>query len=257
MPFIEECKQFAALHARSQNLPEQDWQKVLSKIKHDEAGQPESWASEWLDQGDRYSKEGRKKEAYQCYNLARFPYVRSTCTQIALDRCVSTFREWIVELGKEVQTRRFSYQGRSVPFYLSGADSPSKPLLLVIGGIVSLKEQWSPFLFLGPKLGFSVAVIECPGVGENPLVYEQNSHQMISAVLDSLANEVDVDQTYFVGMSFGGQLGIGAALKDSRIKGITTVWRSSSPLLPGSGQLGEIAQNYPIHTSSYMRHSGD
>jgi esterase FrsA len=223
LSFIEECKQFAVLHARSQQLSEQDWNDVLTRIHHDDTEEPGNWTDEWLRLGDRYRNEGKKAEAYQCYNLARFPYVRSTLGSTALKRCVETFREWVAESGKAVQYRSFTHQGQSVPFYLSGLTAPDRPLLLVIGGIVSLKEQWSPFLFLGPKLGFTVAVIECPGVGENPLVYTENAHQMISAVLDSLAGEVNVDETYFVGMSFGGQLGIAAALVDARIRGITTV----------------------------------
>jgi esterase FrsA len=176
-----------------------------------------------MAQGDRLYRENKKEEAYQCYNLGRFPYVYSDARQKSLAKCILSFNEWVQECGFYVEKAEINYQNQSIPVYLSGFDDLQKPVLFVIGGIVSLKEQWSPFLFLGPKLGCAVVVAEGPGVGENPLAYQPDSFKMISSVLDQLAPRANVKQTYMVGMSFGGYLGIQAALEDSRIQGITTV----------------------------------
>jgi pimeloyl-ACP methyl ester carboxylesterase len=99
----------------------------------------------------------------------------------------------------------------------------SKRLLLVLGGIVSIKEQWGELLNNADRLGMTVAITEMPGVGENTVPYDRTSWEMLPRLLDELGESSGVQCTYMTAMSFGGHLAMRAALHDMRISGIVTV----------------------------------
>ncbi|WP_139491986.1 alpha/beta fold hydrolase [Brevibacillus dissolubilis] len=223
MDYLSELKDLVVLHARSQHLNDADLKSLLNRVQREEGDDSGSWAYEWIGLGNQLLSSNKTEQAIQCYNFARFPYIDSTVRQKAHNLCIQTFLTLVEQSKKKVEIITVPYQGNEIKVYAAGLDHPNRPLLFVIGGIVSIKEQWSKFLFASEKLGFGVVVAECPGVGENPLVYDENSHQMIGCVLDALAGRIDVSSTYYVGMSFGGQLGIQQALVDKRIRGITTV----------------------------------
>ncbi|MFC7440399.1 alpha/beta fold hydrolase [Laceyella putida] len=220
---LEESKRFVMLSASSLPLNPEMIKSVLGRIHHDKGTGAGDWASEWMAEGDRLYQENKQMEAYLCYSLGRFPYVSSPVRQKCLDKCLLTFNEWVFDLEVPVEKTQVHDRNGSIPVYLSGFGDPQKPVLIVMGGIFSLKEQWSSLLLLGPKLGFSVIVVEGPGVGENPLICQPESHKMISSLLDQLATRANVSQAYLVGMGFGGLLGIRAAIADSRIQGITAI----------------------------------
>src|SRR5205823_1603612 len=71
--------------------------------------------------------------------------------------------------------------------------------------------------------GFSAAIAECPGVGENLLRYAPGCHRFLGTILDEFSRATGTCAAYIVGFSFGGYLAIEQALEDSRIRGITAV----------------------------------
>ncbi|MBE5102259.1 alpha/beta fold hydrolase [Priestia aryabhattai] len=217
--YLQELKQFVELHIKSQSLNLVKPVEVLERISSPKGKGEGTWAFEWLQAGNEVF-EKNVLEAIQCYNFARFPYVNDETQQEAYEKLISSFDSYlsITNIKKE----RLSFNGGTFNVYTSSLN-PKKPLLLVMGGIVSIKEQWFKFLEVGPKLNFSVIVAEFPKVGENSLPFQANSFEIIQNILNYFEDEVDVDHTYYVGMSFGGQLGIQCAVKDSRIKGIVTV----------------------------------
>jgi esterase FrsA len=219
---LEELKNFVGLHAKSQNLNAVELAALMDRIREPCGNAPHSWVREWMDLGESHLTANRLDKAMQCFNFARFPYVDSPERQCALNKCVETFESLSLRTGRSFRDL-VQVAGVSVPVYFSGVTSRPKPLLIVIGGIVSIKEQWRALLLLGPRLGYTTALAECPGVGENPLIYGQDSAAFLSAIIDHYTDKVLSGNVVILGLSFGGHLAIRAALTDNRIKKIITV----------------------------------
>lgn len=221
---LKELKQYVNLHIKSQQFKIIKTEDVLKSIKKTpsltNSCLKDSWESRWVQAANESMDKGHISDAIQCYNIARFPFPQNIIQEKAGLELTKLFKKEYC--NKNIQKHILELGNKSFSFYTGYLD-PSKPCLLVIGGIVSLKEQWKVFLSAGKKMGFSVIITEFPGVGENKLQFDENCSEMLGAILDSLSGKAKVDNTYIVGMSFGGQLAIKHAIKDERIKGITTV----------------------------------
>ncbi|WP_210592340.1 alpha/beta hydrolase [Streptomyces sp. GESEQ-35] len=224
---IDELKQFVVVHSRAQRLPPELCEEVLARIGHDGEG-PGSWTEEWAAAARKLAAEDRLLDASQCWNTARFPYVDGTPRARAQQACSETFAQW--SGAQETVIERVDVtlpdgDGTRLPFVALAAglsaDVP-RPLLVVTGGIVSVKEQWAPALLLAEQLGLAMVATEMPGVGENRLGYGKDSWRMLSALLDTLADRADVDRTYASAMSFSGHMALRGALHDPRIRGVVT-----------------------------------
>ncbi|MGO4421487.1 alpha/beta hydrolase [Streptomyces sp. MCAF7] len=224
---IDELKQFIVVHSHAQRLPPALCEEVLSRIEHDGTGAG-SWTAEWSDMARKLAVEDRLLEACQCWNTARFPYVDEPQRAEAQRACVETFRQWsspqgLIERVEVTVPGSADGPGGRFACLAAGlsADTP-RPLLVVMGGIVSVKEQWAPALLLADQLGLAMVAAEMPGVGENELVYRKDSWRMLSALLDTLADRADVGRTYASAMSFSGHMALRGALHDPRIRGVVT-----------------------------------
>jgi esterase FrsA len=214
---LAELKKFVIAHAQALAMP--SYAEVLGRIDNDDSG-PGSWVAEWSRAGQELEDAGQLLEACQRYNMARFPFVDGPARQEALERCVGAFDRWR-QAVPVIQPLEVSLPGGTVRCWSSGlsADAP-KPLLVIMGGIVSIKEQWAPVLLGLGGLGVAGVVAEMPGVGENPLPYDRDSWQFLPALLDAVADRADVSRTYLLALSFSGHMAIRAALADRRIAGI-------------------------------------
>ncbi|WP_033040485.1 alpha/beta hydrolase [Streptomyces monomycini] len=220
---VTELKQYVGAHALSQSLPPEHFHKLLDRVRTDEGGAPGSWAGEWCRAGERLEQEGHLLEAVRHFNMARFPYVDGPARAEALERCVSVFDRWRKETGGIERLDVDTPEGR-VGCWTSGlSDTGRKPLLIFMGGIVSIKEQWAPLLGRLSKLGFAGLVTEIPGVGENGLPYHKDSWRLLPRLLDAVQGSADVANTYCITLSFSGHLAMRAALEDDRIRGVMTV----------------------------------
>jgi esterase FrsA len=164
--------------------------------------------------------DGQREAALQAFNFGRFPFVDGEARRDAHRRCVSLFESWILARRPEIQRRSVPFAGTEFPVYVSGSPGPKRPLLLVIGGIVSIKEQWYRSLLDGTKLGFAVCVAEFPGVGENPLSYTPENAAYIGAIIDALCGHERDVAVYCVAISFSGHLALLHAGVDPRIRGL-------------------------------------
>jgi esterase FrsA len=220
--YLQEIQNLVLLHARAQNMNMAHCNQVLAKIKSFEQEGEGGWGYEWTREGDRYFADGKAQGAFQFYNLARFPYPGNDDMQAAHEKCVKTFMSWAKDTGINFKRLVLNFKGVDIPFYFSSAGD-DKPLLLVMGGIVSIKEQWQAFLWAGKKLGVSVLVAEMPGVGENALVYDCTGYEFLSKLIDAVQDLANVSHTHIVAMSFSGNLALRQAREDNRIRAITTV----------------------------------
>ncbi|MDO6657361.1 hypothetical protein [Anaerobacillus sp. 1_MG-2023] len=220
---LSELKKYAGLHVKSQQFKGLDPQHVLNSIYKESTHEDKiegAWDCVWRKAAKQSLENGHVSDAIQCYNFARFPFPETNVQKESSEELVRAFEDHYCD--NNVKKHTIYVHDKKLSFYTANLN-PKKPCLLVLGGIVSIKEQWSVFLETGKKMGFSVVVTEFPGVGENSMIFQESSHQMIEMILNSLANETDVENTFVVGMSFGGQLAIKQSLFDPRIKGITTV----------------------------------
>ncbi|MCR6112591.1 alpha/beta hydrolase [Bacillus sp. A301a_S52] len=219
---IEELKQYARLHVRTHSFTKIDPLDILNNIHLPPCEVPTkgAWDQQWVTAAERCLKEGSMEDAIQCFNFARFPYPHTEQQKAASKELSIVFERTYAK--DNIRKHTFQAHGKPFSVYTSNLHL-NQPCLLVIGGIVSVKEQWKVFLKVGKKLGFSVIIMECPGVGENRTVYDNASHRMLGQVLDTFSSLANVNHTYIVGMSFGGHLAIKQALEDTRVKGITTV----------------------------------
>ncbi|MCD0451746.1 esterase FrsA [Actinocorallia sp. API 0066] len=216
---IAELKQFVVVHAKAQGIPEAEYRRVLDAVEHDDGDGPGSWVRAWTDAGREHENAGRLLEAFRRHNMARFPYVDGPARGAALDRCVEVFDRW--RGGTAIERLDLDLPGGRVRSWTTGLSAADpKPLLLVIGGIVSVKEQWAPVLLQAARLGLAGVVTEMPGVGENTLRYGEDSPRLLPAILDAVADRADAARTYAVALSFSGNLALHAAAADPRIRGV-------------------------------------
>ncbi|WP_406376587.1 esterase FrsA [Streptomyces sp. NBC_00647] len=219
---LDELKQHVVVHARTQGIPPSVYLDVLGRISDDGEGGAGSWVAEWSRAGDLQLAAGRPFEAFRFYSIARFPYPSGETRQSAAQNAVAAFDTWRQDIPGLTRIDVDLPDGR-VRCWAGGlsAERP-KPLLLLMGGIVSTKEQYATALAQAPQLDVAGIVTELPGVGENTLPYTSDSWRMIPVVLDAVADRADVDRTYAVALSFSGHLALRAALHDKRIRGVVT-----------------------------------
>lgn len=222
MSDIAELKNFVVAHTSSQGLPPEHYDPILDRVAHDDpGGGPGSWVAEWTRAADLLAAQGKPLEASVHYNMARFPFVDCAPRQAALERCTAAFDAWRTAAFPSIGRLDVELPGGRVRCWTVGLDTAQKrPLLVMTGGIVSIKEQWAAVLPQLDAFGFAGVVTEMPGVGENTLPYDADAPAMFPALLDAVAARADVSRTYLLALSFSGHLALKAALRDDRIKGV-------------------------------------
>ncbi|MFI1865561.1 alpha/beta fold hydrolase [Streptomyces jumonjinensis] len=222
MNHLEELKEFARLHAQGQGISGRQVAAVLPRITNDEPGHPASWARVWTGEADRLARAGRPLDACRRYALARFPHHGDHVRVRAQHNCVRTFDDWRRRRG--VGRLVLDHPEGTVACWTAGLDARRpRPLVLVMGGVVSVKEQWAPLLPKLARLGYAAVAAEMPGVGENTLRYRADSWRLLPFLLDRLAGRADTAETSVLGLSFSGHLALRAAADDPRIRSVHTV----------------------------------
>jgi pimeloyl-ACP methyl ester carboxylesterase len=216
---IGELKQFVLAHTRGQNVPRHE--EVLARIRADADGDG-SWAAEWSKSASELEREGKLLEACRHYSMARFPFVDGPARRKALEETVRTFDEWRRE-DNDIERLEIDLPAGRVAAWATGlSDGRRRPVILVSGGIVTVKEQWAPTLAAIRRLGMAGIVTEMPGVGENTLPYDTDGWKMLSHLLDHVAEQADVANSYALALSFSGHLAMRCALEDNRIRAVLT-----------------------------------
>jgi len=215
---VAELKQYVGVHARAQGIA--GFEDVLTTIQGDDDG-PHSWVAQWSRSAEKLERQGQLLEACRHYIMARFPYVDGPARQRALEQAVGTFDRWRRD---ESDIKRLNVDlpsGRLGCWTIDLDAGDHRPLLLIMGGIVSVKEQWALLLARARELGMAGLVTEMPGAGENTLRYDADSWHMVSDVLDAVRDAGgDPSRTYALALSFSGHMALRCAMEDRRIRGI-------------------------------------
>ncbi|MFG1918450.1 alpha/beta hydrolase [Micromonospora sp. NPDC048898] len=255
---VAELKEYTRVHARA--LAIAGYPELLSRIHTDDGDAPGAWTGEWCRTAAQLESRGAHLRAARHYAMARFPFVDGPARAGAQQRSVDAFDRW--RAGRGIERLRLSLPGGTATVWTAGL-GPDRPVLLVCGGIVTLKEQWAPILVQARRLGLAGVVAELPGVGENTQTYAAESWRLVPALLDALAGRADVDRTWAMALSFSGHLLLRAAAADQRIRGIVTAGapvrdfftdRAWQAALPGVtvATLAHLAGTTPDHLGAEL-----
>ncbi|WP_441250986.1 alpha/beta fold hydrolase [Kitasatospora sp. McL0602] len=227
---LDELKAYARLHARGQGIDARRVAEVLDRIQNDTEGDEHSWAKVWHAAADTLAARGRELEACAHYAMARFPYPSDPARAAAQEASVAAFDRWRTAHGGIERLEVTLPSGGTVRAWTAGLDAAEpRPLLVVMGGIVSVKEQWAPQLPKFAKQGFAAVVAELPGVGEHSAAYGADSWRLFPELLDALDGRARLTDVSLLTLSFSGHLALRAAAHDERIGRILTVGAPVGP----------------------------
>ena len=219
---VAELKRYALVHARGQGVPPQVYEPVRAAVDNDGDGDPRSWAAAWSRAAQEAWDAGRPLDASRLYALARFPYVDGPARREAHARSVAAFDAWRRTVPG-IEPLDLDLPGGRVRAWAAGLSTAEpRPLLVLMGGIVSTKESYAPPLAEADRLGMAGIVTEIPGVGENGVPYDAQSWRLLPDLLDAVADRADVRETYALALSFSGHLALRAAAADRRIRAVVT-----------------------------------
>ncbi|GAB3844940.1 alpha/beta hydrolase [Dactylosporangium cerinum] len=215
---LDELKRYIVAHARGQRIGK--LQEKLDSIVDDGDG-PGSWVTQWSAAAAALERRGQLLPASRHYIMARFPYPdRPTRTRAAHD-AAATFERW--RAGRDLHPLDFEHDGHPVRCWQSGLSSARpRPLVVIMGGHLTVKEQWAPRLGVFRRLGLAAVVADIPRIGGNTVPYDAGAHRFLSSLLDAVGDRADVRQTYAIALSFSGHLALRCALEDPRLRGVVT-----------------------------------
>jgi esterase FrsA len=223
---VAELKEYVRVHAKGQGI--RDYPVILDRIVCDEGGGPASWVGEWCADAEQEEARGHDLQAARRYALAAFPFIDGAARRDAHHRCVSAMQRWTAG-QRDIEPLEVALDEGVVRGWAAGLGGRGRPLVIVMGGIVTLKEQWAPILPGLRRLGLAGVVTEMPSVGENSVRYSPDSWRMVSGLLDALADRADVTRTHLIALSFSGHMALRCAAEDPRIASVITVGAPIGP----------------------------
>jgi hypothetical protein len=222
MSALIEAKRFVGLHARHMGLRPGFVADVLRRVEMLDGDGPRSWVHEWSKEAEAAARRSDGRVIANLYNLARFPCADTEAKLQAGRLAAEALGGWLAASGAG-ERRTARVDGSRVPFLFRAGPDADAPLVVLMGGIVSLKEQWGGFLALGRRLGCAIAIADFPGVGENPVRYTRGAAEVFGAIMDAVDGDCWADRTLIVAPSFGGHLAMLQSLLDDRVCGVVTV----------------------------------
>lgn len=216
---VGELKRFVLAHTKGQNVLHHE--EVLARVRTDAEGDG-SWTAEWSRSARELEGGGQLLDACRHYAMARFPFVDGPARRTAQTETVRTFDEWR-RTDKDIERLEIDLPGGRVAAWATGmSDGVRRPVMLVSGGIVTVKEAWAPTLAAVRRLGLAGIVTEMPGAGENTLPYDKDSWRMLSGLLDAVGDRADTANSHLLALSFSGHMALRCALEDKRVRAVLT-----------------------------------
>jgi 2,6-dihydroxypseudooxynicotine hydrolase len=220
------------------------------------------WAPNWRAVGEMHEalgddakQRGRVRsaaEAYQraawSYHLGKFLWFEDAELHGELrDRSVSIYRRALPHLDPPAERLEIPFEGHAIPGNLRRPGSPRPPLVLIVPGLDSSKEELFAIEEDFLRRGLATLTIDGPGQSENSVHFaiRPDWETVITPLLDHLFGldlGVDQDRVGLMGISMGAIYGPRAAAHDKRIKALVGLagpynlgecWDALNPLTRG------------------------
>ena len=251
---------FAACASFAQMAPTRTWEELkeetqrrvdknlspVAALKSEDARQAlanihsldrDEWAAAWSAIAEQYEKRAKNEEAgnnttaarddyfwaFRYYTVARWPVPNSPGKQKAYQNALAAFRNYGRLLDPPVEILHIPFEGKEIVGYIRlPRDARPAPLVFMINGTDSRKEDEIQGRDAMLRSGIGVVAVDMPGTGEAPIKADVGSERMFSRVLDYLATRPDVDSKRIVawGVSYGGHWAANIAYTErARLRG--------------------------------------
>ena len=248
----------------SQGVDYNDFFRTTARIqKWDE------WCREWVSTGDVHYELAEKAEvqgnslsageayisAALCYHFGKFVFQDFHAEYMpASQKAVEAFAKGLKLLDPTGERVEIPFENTNmVGTFRRPADADKPPLVLLLPGLDSTKEEFFYWERVFLKRGMATFTLEGPGQGE--CGYESHIHPdyevAVSAALDELTKrtDFDADRIGLAGVSLGGYYAPRATAFEPRIKAAVGNC--------GPWNFGECWDNLPgLTRSAFLYHSG-
>ena len=202
----------------------EDIEELKSAVASLEGTTDDLWAPVWLKIGQRYEKTAeelaaggdapaaRQKflQAKTYYSLARFPRPLTPLKEQANQACIRAYLKSCEFLDPPLEVVGVECAGKTITSHFraptcADAANPAPAVLIMCGGDMFKEDRgWAGEMAL--EHGLATLVMDGPGTGENPFLYEPESVVAWKAAVDYLAArpEVDAGRIGAFGISRGG-----------------------------------------------------
>ncbi|MER2472838.1 alpha/beta hydrolase [Photorhabdus laumondii] len=213
---LDEMKNYVILHAKTLGIHRKVSNLLLSidSLSDDSSS---GWGNIFWKEARHLERNNNHKEALGLYNIARFPYPATTIQHRSYDDYISLFKKMYIATHKLEEKITSDERQR---FYIK--HGKTKDIVIICGGIISLKEQWISALDIFHSLGFTVILTEMPCVGENEINFNIESFNMFSDILNVIDFSHE-NRCHLLAMSFSGYIALKNSCIDDRINAITMV----------------------------------
>jgi pimeloyl-ACP methyl ester carboxylesterase len=200
----------------------------------------EEWLPEWCRTGDLHASLAREAQeegheltageawarAAVCFHFARFVWVvDAERSRAAGERAIAALANAHALLGTGMERIEMPLDGGTIVANLrlpEGVERP--PLVVLIPGLDSTKEEFFRLENVFLERGLATASLDGPGQGEGgyDLPIRPDYEVAVSALLDALVDraQVDLDRVGAIGVSMGGYYAPRAAAFERRLKAV-------------------------------------
>jgi esterase FrsA len=203
--FEDRTEQFAKF-----GIPHEDIERVRAAVTEMWTDAPGGWVFEWSRLAQRYAEQGDHRMASLVYGCAKFPCLADEARERALHRQLEQFHLAATDFPVHFERRTITvpYRGGSVqvPVHLYSADGdrPTRPVLLLSGGVDTWKMDVHPWcVAFAMGAGVDVLAFDHPGTGETPVPLDHHADEVIRGIVDYARGIGDGWVAQF-GASFGG-----------------------------------------------------
>jgi predicted amidohydrolase/dienelactone hydrolase len=209
-----------------------DFQATMARIER-----WDDWCREWGRTGQHYERLAETAEAAGrlitageawrraalCWHWGKFVFTDHPREQRAAhDRTVACFRRGAATLSPPAEPVRVPYAGTTLAAYLRVPPAPGPPVVIMIPGLDSVKEELQATAEYLLSRGLAVIAIDGPGQGEAEyeLRIEPAYERVTTAVADYLKGrgDVDADRLGVFGVSLGGYYAARSAAYEPRVR---------------------------------------
>jgi len=163
------------------------------------------------------------RRAALCWHWGKFVFTDHPEEQRAAhERTVACFRRGAGTLSPPAEPVRVPYAGSTLAAYLRVPPGPTPPIVIMIPGLDSVKEELQATAEHMLRRGLAVIAIDGPGQGEAEYEFpiEPAYERVVTAVADYLKgrSDVDPDRIGVFGVSLGGYYAARSAAYEPRVR---------------------------------------